>query len=260
MTELLVVIVLIALMLGLAVPALHLIKGNRSVDGAENQINALIGRARADAIGLQKPFGVLFFIDPNTAPTISHPFDGRVGVVEVMASDSYPTGGTRDYYLDRVANTDFLYLPSGVIGFTFNNNEKVGGSYLGYTFQAGNGGSTSPLGGLILFDGTGQLISRSWGYLVRDSNNQPTQMALDFFHDVKPADPPFCDAGANVGANVDAIRSSLGFVLCDRPHLDGADTQPYRGDALSPAQESFVKDNSTPLMVNRYNGTLIRGE
>src|SRR4051812_40650541 len=63
LTEIMVVIVVIVLLLALAVPALNLIRGTRSIEAAENQMAAMVGRARADAIGLQKPYGVLFFMN-----------------------------------------------------------------------------------------------------------------------------------------------------------------------------------------------------
>src|SRR5438874_1239002 len=113
--EILVVIVIIVLLLALAIPAFNVMRGSRSIDGAENQIAAMIARARSDAIGLQKPFGVMFFMTDFDS-------DGRVGVAEVSAAE-YPDGGTpqRDVYLDIVEDTDFLYLPPGVLAFTVNN-------------------------------------------------------------------------------------------------------------------------------------------
>src|SRR2546430_12886721 len=88
LSEIMVVIVIIVLLLALAVPAFNLIRGSRSVEGAENQIAALIGRARADAIGLQKPFGVLFFIDKESSSD-NDPIHGRMVVAEVTAAE-YP--------------------------------------------------------------------------------------------------------------------------------------------------------------------------
>ena len=45
MTEILIVIALIVLIMGLAVPAFNLITGTRSVDAAENVVTAMLGRA-----------------------------------------------------------------------------------------------------------------------------------------------------------------------------------------------------------------------
>src|SRR5436305_737622 len=66
LTEILIVLGIIVLMLAIAVPALNIIRGNRSVDSAVNQVSALLGRARSEAIGLQITTGVMFFRDPRT--------------------------------------------------------------------------------------------------------------------------------------------------------------------------------------------------
>ena len=161
MTEILIVIALIVLILGLAVPAFNLIRGSRSIDSAQNQIAAMIGKARSDAIGLQQIHGVMFFLDPAT---------DRVSVAEVYAAD-YPTDPTADadVYLDLVPDTDFLPLPQGVLAFTICNGTIVGGArtsdgYIGYNNNFGAATSSKSPGGVILFDAFGKLISRSYGY------------------------------------------------------------------------------------------------
>src|SRR5947207_7305858 len=69
LTEILIVIALIVLLLALAIPAFSFITGSRSIDGAANQISAFLGRARAEAIGLQEVRGVMFFVDPTKQRT-----------------------------------------------------------------------------------------------------------------------------------------------------------------------------------------------
>src|SRR4051812_709861 len=104
--ELMVVIGIIVLLILVAVPALGLITGSRSVDRAENNLSALLGRARADALGLQRDTGVMFFIDPATQ---------GVTAAEVFATSppAAPVAGI-DVYLDFVADRDFLPMPKGV--------------------------------------------------------------------------------------------------------------------------------------------------
>src|SRR2546423_1928043 len=113
LTEILIVLGIIVLMLGIAVPAFNIIRGNRSVDSAVNQVSALLGRARSEAIGLQEKRGVFFFVDPR---------NGRVTLAEVHEVDK-PAGATRDTYLDLVLDPsdqtgqsalDFLVLTPGV--------------------------------------------------------------------------------------------------------------------------------------------------
>ena len=64
LVEILIVIGIIVLLLGLSVPAFSWLTGSNSTAGAENNISAMIGRARGDALGLQRDTGVFFFVDP----------------------------------------------------------------------------------------------------------------------------------------------------------------------------------------------------
>ena len=63
LVEILIVISIIVLMLGLALPAFRAITGSRSVEGATNTVSALLARARTDAVGIQQPRGVAFYTD-----------------------------------------------------------------------------------------------------------------------------------------------------------------------------------------------------
>jgi prepilin-type N-terminal cleavage/methylation domain-containing protein len=66
LTELLIVIALIVLLLAMAVPAFNFISGGRSIDGAQNVVSAMLGRARARAIETERYAGVAFYLDPAT--------------------------------------------------------------------------------------------------------------------------------------------------------------------------------------------------
>ncbi|MDW8261313.1 MAG: prepilin-type N-terminal cleavage/methylation domain-containing protein, partial [Phycisphaerales bacterium] len=64
LTELLIVIALIVLVMALALPAFNFITGTRSVEGAINTVNAVLGQARLEALASQKLTGLWFYIDP----------------------------------------------------------------------------------------------------------------------------------------------------------------------------------------------------
>src|SRR4051812_11134432 len=102
LTEILIVIGIIVLLIALAVPAFSLITGGKSIEGATNQLSAALGRARAQAIGLQKPTGVLFFVEPRSQ---------RVTMGIVTQSDAVNSGEL--IWLD-LADSDFMPLPAGI--------------------------------------------------------------------------------------------------------------------------------------------------
>ncbi len=67
LTELLIVIAIVILLLTLAVPAFSVITGGRSIESAQNQLAAIVGRARAEAIGQQRGAALSFFRMSATA-------------------------------------------------------------------------------------------------------------------------------------------------------------------------------------------------
>ncbi len=64
-TEVIVVIGIIVLLIGLAVPAFSIISGGQSREGAQNVVAAALGRARAEAINKGEYTGVYFFRDTS---------------------------------------------------------------------------------------------------------------------------------------------------------------------------------------------------
>ena len=57
LTELLIVVAIIVLMIGLAVPIMGVLTGNRSVDGAQNIIQSMLNESRMQAIAQQRDTG-----------------------------------------------------------------------------------------------------------------------------------------------------------------------------------------------------------
>lgn len=286
LTEILIVIALIVLMLALAVPAFNIIRGSRSTDSAQNQVAAMLGHARADAIGLQKIHGVMFFIDPST---------GRVNAAEVQEAD-YPdpaNNPTRDVYLDIDTDTDFLALPQGVLAFTLGNgqvnpsNQRTSDAYIGYNTMTTVGASPLQFGGVILFDAYGQLTSRTYGFRTENpgANGARIATAMQFLlnnkysdHDNPSLEPAFgrsmqfVDPGQrNYAAPLTPPTSALGFVLCDDAAFKGTGGNPYdplfTGGTYTPpgspgegSEETWLDNNSSQLIINRYNGTLTRAD
>jgi prepilin-type N-terminal cleavage/methylation domain-containing protein len=272
LSELLVVIVIIVLLLGLAVPAFNLMRGSRSVDSAENQISAMLGRARADAIGLQKPFGIMFFMDASSSST-GNPRDGRVGIAEVFAADfPNPANGGRDVYLDIAPDTEFVLLPPGVTVFALSDggNPVVRDRYLGFNQTAGGSSSATPIGGVILFGADGQLISRTFGFRMQ-TGAPLTDTRMAGLMQLTGAGQSLPAGQVTYTPAENAPSTSLGLVLADREaYRNNAsaasptdDDTLFLGAGISPGEtgeEAWIDENGTPLLINRYNGTLSRGE
>ena len=174
LTEILIVIGIIVLVILLAVPALNLMTGARSIDGAENNLSAILGHVRADAIGVQAVRGVLFYIDPDTQRVTA------AQVQQVASPASAPA--TIQVYLDLVPDRDFTLLPKGVMLQTIDNagvivddkgtpqreddvTQRTDDAYIGFNTRTTGVATKKPYGGVILFDEKGQLTSRSYAFI-----------------------------------------------------------------------------------------------
>lgn len=290
LTELLIVIGLIVLVIALAVPSFKAMTGGRSVDAAQNQLAAVLGGARSEAIGLQKVRGVFFYVDPATE---------RVNAALVREADYTPpstitVADPPDYYLDLVADRDPIALPVGVGLQGIDNADVAGGvrrddGYIGYNpvrpaDLAGGGPPAAPIlyGGVILFDGSGRVVNKHYGFqlgetVVDDTGRKrfgPTRMA-EMFGYVQTETPPYhFIPRQSVGGGAAPMQkkpplSLFGFILFDSepfknlgyteidPQYEGA-AGSYTGTEL--AEETWLDNNAVPVLINRYNGTLVRGE
>lgn len=270
LVELLIVIGIIILLIGLAVPALNLISGSRSIDSAENQVSAMLGVARVEAIGVQQHRGVFFYYDRATE---------TVKLAMVQEADP-PTGVSADVdlFLDLVVGADAVSLPRGVMAMVVDDpgppppgtpNDR----YIGFNDFIANASPTPRTevryGGVILFDSRGQLASRSYVLKTKVANLVATPMGNLLFPTKIPTEMPPAVAPVDPYAAPQLVpRSQIGLILFDRDTFMGNDvftladaqidsTVPAVAEA---AEEDWLDSNALPLMVNRYNGTLIKGE
>ena len=267
LTEILIVIGLIVLLLALAVPAFNLISGGKSIEGATNQLSAALGRARAQAIGLQQITGVLLFVDPRT---------GRQSFAIVQDVSN----GAAVPILDAV-DADLLPLPAGVGAqfihdCTFNgSNQRTSDGYIGCnTFTSANvtpaNTRTAPIGGVILFDGVGHLVSTNYqlrcAVAAAPSGYKFSQLGSMLF---PVTSSPSAAFDLTPGTAAAPPRSQFGLVMYqlddftnnggsqEDPTISG---QPYTLNGPEYNEEVWLDNNATPLMINRYNGTLVKGE
>ena len=244
LSELLVVVAIIAVIVTMAVPAFNLIRGTRSVDSAQNQLNAIIGRAREEAVGMQDYRGVLLFQDPNNARTVA---------AEVYFPD--PNNPT---VLGLVPNREETLLP---IGISFRMIENSG------TYSAMN---------LVMFNSSGQFISQSWAIPQSLGQSQGNPIAAP----TSPVSPftlattqlvwrisnvPWLDGtwpagttpskGNVQGTSAFVDSSAFGILLF-------SNEKDYQAALAASAANAaaYLNAKGVAFMVNRYNGTLIRSE
>jgi prepilin-type N-terminal cleavage/methylation domain-containing protein len=237
--ELLVVISIIVMILALAVPLINSLRGGRSVDAAQNVVSAMMQRARARAIWLQERRGIFFFDDQATGKTamvMVKLFDGTPNLLDIDDENQEPE-----------------YLPVG-IGAAF---------VLPPTAADPNTTDYHPYG-LVVFDGLGR-IENIPGYKL---NAAPATNLVAQFRDnieggnskVTPVITPGKSVIGTLGTTASKPEASeVAFVLYERaPFADqGA---PLSDVEFAKPQKDWLDKNATAIVVNRYNGTLIRGE
>jgi type II secretory pathway pseudopilin PulG len=294
LAELLVVMGIIVLFIAMAVPAVRSITGSSNNSVSRNQLAALVARAREEAVGVQSVRGVLFFIDPNS--------DRMVGIICQQAAIQDPALAAYNVVLlDAVPQRDSLMLPVGIRLQTIFNGTND--RYLGFN-PIGPSAFPVKVGGCILFDGNGKLISRPYGFQMAQvaSTFTPTTLASMLFGatyapsassgtGILSDSVPYGSGNVTSYSYVPGVASTsglasavfplsqLGFVLFDYDtfknqgfsdvdadiNAQGYSSAPMTVGTTSQTaseqtEESWLDQNSTPLMVNRYNGTLIRGE
>jgi len=281
LVEMLVVIAIMVLAMTLAVPAIRSLTGSRSIDAAENKVASYIANTRTEAIGLQRIEGVLFYLD-----TLSD----RVGCIAVAETPRQGGDISGVVYLDLIDDRDPVSLPTGIRLWTIKdtvpqslagafteplpNSRYLGFNSYGTAMNSNVSSLTSIPGGVILFDGhTGRLTAQFYGFrfaqkasgsvppsaiskLLNSMNNQVDNTGFQNW-------PPPASAPPSPVA-----ISQVGLVLFDRETFasqsfivpGSADQNDVTGGATQQAINAWLDQNTTPVFVNRYDGTLMRAE
>ncbi len=268
-----------------------------------NIIAAMLNRARTDAVGIQKPYGVAFIYNPNTQQS-------SMAEVQLASCPAWVSGqsissrgyccitnssGQTFYYInaggqttlgvppnpttegdqsplqavygppvDIVPDTDLVPLPAGVGVQTVCNctpnasgNGRLTDGYLNF--------------GVILFDGKGRLANATYG--VSRSSNLCAKSGLGSDY---PKNVPgigiyngYTTTSYNFG-----VGSQFGLVVYQRDaflnqnfpiadpaynYANNAQQGQYQGSTQQ-QEENWLDQNATPLLIDRYTGTLIRAE
>jgi hypothetical protein len=266
-----VVLGLLALLLGLAVPTLNVLRGNRSVEGAIARVDSHLGRARSTALQQQGVRGLAFFYDPEAERVVAT-------IVREVARPATAEAGI-DHYLDLEPDFRVLEMPPGVMVFDLLDQAALGEKYGGFNdeYRNSNSGVSTlaaealQLGPTVLFDSQGRLMPQaSYAFRSVDGAGNATPMGDLIFRGSRAGDPtagdviPSSTTGGSRPASL-ALAASDGPDFLAAAGVDGmaaALTDVFGGaDGTAEAtEEDWLDINARPLVINRFNGTILEGQ
>jgi prepilin-type N-terminal cleavage/methylation domain-containing protein len=256
--ELLVVIGIIAILAGLAFPAIRTLTKSNDQSQAVNVVRSLVSAARNIAISQHRMAGVVFF---EETPAFSKPVNNLQTAMQLIVEDfdqrrdgttgdpnlNYSRGGGRFCIDDGmpvfVAYTrDRQYLPKGVKVATLSDIGNV--ARMQENTVAGSNAR------VILFDADGQLILQS-GLTAPDpaaGNTNPGDYpkAYGDWGLLKPSDAPTTGVG---GLNA---YSSPGVFIYSRFDFENANL------ATDADRTQWLINHSDVLVVNTFTGNMNR--
>jgi prepilin-type N-terminal cleavage/methylation domain-containing protein len=232
--ELLVVISIMVILLGVAVPAIRVLTQNNSQKQAVNQITAYVASARAYAISTKRQVAVVFF-EETAANAL--PMNRNQTAMQLAIE-----GADQSVYSALPSNTVFIpysakeYVPAGI---------RV--AALSDSATNLNTAETAANTRAIVFDSNGQMVLRNGLARIKTLSGGPgaaTQVVGDW-NFITPMGP---------GSNA---VSSPGMVIYDGAAYNAAGmvNGPSATDA---ARAAWLLKNADVVIVNAYTGNVIR--
>ena len=221
LNELLVVMAIIVIVLALAVPAFNAITNSRSVEAAENQISSYLAVVRSEAVGLQQPRGAILFVDAGS---------DRLTIAQIY----FPaTSALPHPIIELFPGRDEAVMPKGVGLRAIPNGSAAATSTM----------NNWPRYAVIMFDGEGRLMPEQ--FRLANATNLATRV------NTPPGGTNPDRVPVSTLLSADPLRvTHIGFQLFDKS-----------AHAEQPAANAntWLQDNAFPYIVNRYNGTLLKG-
>ena len=269
LTELLIAVAIFVVLIAMAAPVFRTLTGSRSIASGTNVLSATLNRVRMEAIGFQQHRGVLFYLDQNT---------GRVGMVTVAESNAIPADAemngygmgfdyTPEVWFDVVAGTESMLLPPGV-GAEGHMSLGSTNRYIGFNrsynltsdYQIN---SLNRSGFIIAFTPDGRLFLGTPGTIWWNSVTNKESNAANFLFG---SGLTYAQVGSRQGSSQFYPLMAISLFETDAflsQFVSGSndawwDDPMY--NAIESNKEVWLDNNATPFLINRYNGTLIRGE
>ncbi len=212
----------------------------------------------------------------------------EVWQADISSASRADGSADRQVYLDLVPERDFLALTPGVGLQVVDDCSVVNGArqddgYIGYNtvVNLNNSPTRAAYGGVILFDSYGRLTCQTYGFHIRNRAasgvyGTTTPMGDLLYYDqtssqtgngsstLVPSNAEVVDPGPSGLAEEDQLRSQFGIVLFDAVAFKtagGNDTDPQLlgtqyTNSNEVAEENWLDTHGTPLLVDRFNGTL----
>lgn len=256
LTELLITIGIIVIVLAVAVPAFNVLSGQRSLEGAQNQIAAELSLMRSRCQSAQREGGVVFYLDAATQRIMMRPVVARQAQPDTLNI----TPASRVENMEPVRIIDFLpesdpvLVPGGVAMQFLYPGDLPGGlstshRFTGFNRLPGASNAAAAFGGVILFDASGRImVVPVW---LHDPTGPRSALAELF------------DVGNDTinQAIRGPVRSQIGLVLVDRAAFTGRFDLGEDLSAYTQAdeeEERWLTENGVLLLLNRYNGTFVQ--
>jgi len=218
-----IVISIVVLLMAVAVPLFRALTGDRSIEQGTNLLSSLLAQTRNQAIGNHEARGLCFYYDQNT---------GRY-VAEIVRYSDPVNNPTR---IDVVFGGEVYPLPPGIGVCTgYSPTVRVYSVPVTITLMGGlYGTGVVNYPSVVMFDAEGQVLGAS--YWVDTLAN-----------------------GSVLGGKLGDAAGSAAVPLSSQFVTQLFDREAFENCAFT-ARGTWLDGNASPLIVNRYNGTLIKGE
>lgn len=235
--ELLVVISIMVILLGVAVPAIRVLTQNNSQKQAVNQITAYVASARAYAISSKRQVAVVFFEETagNALPM------NRNQTAMQLAIE----GANQSQYSVQPNSSNTVFIPYSVKEYV-----PAGIRVAALSDSATNLNTAETVANTraIVFDSNGQMVLRNGlacKYVATDSAGSMTKVTFDWKMSITPAQP------------ATNYVSSPGMVIYDGPAYNAAGMGPGSG-VTDATRAAWLLKNADVVIVNAYTGNVIR--
>lgn len=224
LTELIIVIGIIVLFIAVAIPAFNIITGQRSIAGAQNLLSAEVAGVRMRAIAQQRHMGLVLMLNQ----------DERITLRRCEVLERHPGA---QLVVELVPESEPVLLPAGVsMQFLRAPGGGSAGRYAGFIENG------QPVARIMMFDPGGRVELTPYWYARSDGSLTLLGEMLGLTSSAQPSGG--------------APKPEIGLLLFDRADFAGQFS--FEDIGSEAAEENWLDENGTLLVLSRYNGTFVQ--